>query len=433
MAPKIGKLLVEEGFITRKQLEDALKCQVIFGGRVGTNLVEMGIVKEIDLLRTLSKQLDLPFVTPEQLMSLSPEIINLIPKETAKEFKVIPLGLEKKRLTLAMYDPSDFTVLDAISFSTGYIVVPVVCSELSLLTALDRYYGLKRQTRHIQLKGGAGSRVRPPQIVVTNESTFPVSIDNQPECSPFNGIYGDIEPETGLQPINNTGYFQGSDPLATFFPGEKATLPDPVILRPAPVKKPVEGPKPGWPGKPRQIPLDRDHEYATAAKGHGQPQLSPMEIVLSALAEAGNRDAIAEALVAFLAGEFKRVALFMIKGTDAVGWMGRNLDHSTKGLENSRLSLNETSALKVVVDTRNFYFGHLPDSPGNRKLLAALGGKTQENVLMIPMAMMGRVVAIFYMDGSRAPGKNISHLLKLVEKASMAFEILILKNKILFG
>ena len=46
MGLKLGEVLLNEGLVTRKQLEEALKCQVIFGGRLGTNLVEMGIVDE---------------------------------------------------------------------------------------------------------------------------------------------------------------------------------------------------------------------------------------------------------------------------------------------------------------------------------------------------------------------------------------------------
>ena len=104
--------------------------------------------------------MEMPYATVEQLTSVPPEIIKLIPKEIAEEYKIIPLRLEKKRLTVAMWDPGDLASIDAISFITGYIIIPVVCSELRLLLALEQYYGIKREVRYIQLSGGSGLRSR---------------------------------------------------------------------------------------------------------------------------------------------------------------------------------------------------------------------------------------------------------------------------------
>ena len=49
MRKKLGDLLLKEGVITNAQLEEALKCQVIFGGKLGTNLIEMGAASEQDV------------------------------------------------------------------------------------------------------------------------------------------------------------------------------------------------------------------------------------------------------------------------------------------------------------------------------------------------------------------------------------------------
>ena len=189
MAQKIGELLVSEGLLTRKQLDEALKSQVIFGGRLGTNLVEMGIIEEQDLLRTLSKQLEIPFVSSEQLMAVPAEAIKLIPKEMAEEYKIVPLSLEKKRLTAAMADPSDLAAIDAISFITGYIILPVVCSELRLMLALEQYYGIKREVRYIQLSGGTG---RSSDAAPTGPHGASAAVPVEPEeTSPFESMSGE--------------------------------------------------------------------------------------------------------------------------------------------------------------------------------------------------------------------------------------------------
>jgi hypothetical protein len=67
-------------------------------------------------------------------------------------------------------------------------------------------------------------------------------------------------------------------------------------------------------------------------------------------------------------------------------------------------------------------------------MLAEIGGDAPSSVLLIPMMLMGRVIAIVYLDGGKGPLANrLIDLQKLVGKAAIAFEILILKNKILMA
>jgi len=435
MAHKIGELLVSEGLLTLKQLEEALKSQVIFGGRLGTNLVEMGIVEEQALLRTLSKQLEIPFVSAEQLLAVPPEVIKLIPKEMAEEYKIIPMSLEKKRLTAAMADPSDLSALDAISFITGYIILPVVCSELRLMLALEQYYGIKREIRYIQLSGGSG-RSRGAASTGQQEASAAVPAE-QVEISPFESMSGESPISPPAKPL-------AADPewgdLAEILPTEPNTEPPPEILnigslqasmpaQAAEIVQLVES-QPGL--KPPPLPATEAVRPPAPSPAEGN-KYSSLDSVLAVLAEARDRDAIADALVAHVSRDFERVALFMVKGNVAAGWKGIAGEKSVAGFENFKLPLDEPSALKTVADTKNFYLGPLLDTSGNQRILAALGGGTSETVLLIPLMMMGRVVTIFYVNGGKDPGKNLFELQKLVGKAALAFEILILKNKILLG
>lgn len=440
MAPRIGELLVNDGLLTRKQLEEALKCQVIFGGRLGTNLVEMGIIEELDLLRILGKQLEMPYVSPEQLACVPPEVIKLIPREIAEEYKIIPLSLEKKRLTVAMWDPSDLSAIDAVSFITGYIIIPVVCSELRLLLALEQYYGVKREVRYIQLSGGTGIRSREPAATgrqgggaapIAPQENFPFeNLSGEPIGSAAAGHWGE-EPEPGE--------------VAEILPTEPNTAPPPEIFQfdtqqvHLPLEEPdivdlVEAPPQI---QPPQQPAARASQQPLAPPAAKVPVAaappSSLDAVLAVLAEASDRDAIAEALVAYVGQNFERVALFMVKGKIAAGWKGRLRRKAIPGFENFQLPLDEPSVLKIVADTKNFYLGPILDTPGNSRTLAALGGGAADTALLIPLMMMGRVVAIFYVDGGTELGKNLFDLQKLVGKAALAFEILILKNKILLG
>ena len=89
MARKIGELLVSEGLLTRKQLEEALKCQVIFGGRLGTNLVEMGIIEE-SRITLLASQANLICMVCNGRLGLSHKLaesilVQELPKETTAD------------------------------------------------------------------------------------------------------------------------------------------------------------------------------------------------------------------------------------------------------------------------------------------------------------------------------------------------------------
>jgi len=149
MAIKLGTMLVQEGLISLQQLDEALKYQTIFGGRLGTNLIEMGLAEEEDIARILSDKLRVPFTGSEELLKIPTEVIQLIPRKIAQKYKVVPLRQEKKRLYLAMVDPSDLRAVDEIGFISGYAVHPLVAPEVSLILALEKHYGIDRDVRYV--------------------------------------------------------------------------------------------------------------------------------------------------------------------------------------------------------------------------------------------------------------------------------------------
>jgi hypothetical protein len=437
MGLKLGEMLVMEGTITRKQLDEALKCQVIFGGRLGTNLVEMGYLEEQKLVECLSRQLEVAYASPDQLMSVPAEVINLISKELAGEYKVIPLSLDKKKLTVAIWDPSDLSALDAISFITGYIIKPLVCSELRLLLALEKYYGIKREVRYIQLKGGTGSRGRLDTDV---HGTGSSADDNFPDVSPFKDMMDELPPappegQSQEQSWGDIpGFQQEARSPAKIYPGTTGQPlppedPDVVSLTevlepsPAPVSSPPQPP----PATAKPVP-------PSVSADSVPPPPAPAGNLFTALASAGDRDAIANALADYLGREFARVALFMVKGRIATGWRGVWNGAPIAGFDHFQVPLDEQTLLKLAVDTKNFYLGPLLDTPGNRQIIAGLGGETPDTVLLIPIIMMERVVTVFYVDGDKALlGKRLFELQKIIGKAALAFEILILKNKIMLA
>ena len=144
-------MLQNAGLITRDQFDEALKNRVVYGGKIGTSLIELGYIGEDELARFLSSKLAVPFIAVERLLAIPPQIIELVPRHIAVAYRVIPLHREKTRLYLVMSDPTDLKAIDDISFVTGLIIKPVIAPEVRLVQALGKYYGLEVDQRYQQI------------------------------------------------------------------------------------------------------------------------------------------------------------------------------------------------------------------------------------------------------------------------------------------
>jgi Type II secretion system (T2SS), protein E, N-terminal domain len=430
MAIKLGEMLIEAGKLTRPQLEETLKSQVIFGGRLGTNLIEMGYLEEEDLTQFLSKKLGFPYATPEQLMAVPQEVIKIIPREIAEKYKVIPLSRDKKRLTLAMLDPADLSAIDAISFITGYYIAPMIAPELRLVLALEKYYDIKRDVRYIQIAGSSRGRKSVDKSQPAMESRGVeepdlIDLSLQEAVDDFKPEVGKrVEPSIAVKPVEVEPLALQEPDLIDFSQQQEAEeiYDELEVIEPA--AEPV-----------REEPTRAEPARVEPVKAEPvktEPPRHTIDSVSAELAEARDREEIADVIVAFLGQEFERVALFMVRGANASGWRAVRNKKGIPGIEDLQIPLDGPSVLKVVADGKSLYMGPVPDTPGNAQMLTGIGGGTPSSTLLIPLMMMGRVVTIVYVDGAKEPlSERLTDLQKLVAKAAMAFEILILKNKIL--
>jgi len=149
---KLGEALIKEVLITRQQLEQALMRQVQFGGRIGTNIVELRFLEEEELSKFLARFFRLPAISPEQLNSISEDVINSLSRELVDKYKILPFKKERNRLHTAMLNPKNIKEISDLCFLTGFDIIPYVITELRMVFALEKYYGIKRDIRYISLK-----------------------------------------------------------------------------------------------------------------------------------------------------------------------------------------------------------------------------------------------------------------------------------------
>ncbi|MCL5422239.1 MAG: hypothetical protein M1461_07185 [Nitrospirae bacterium] len=314
---KVGEALVKEGLITRQQLELALQRQVQFGGRIGSNLVEMRILGEDELTKFLSRYFKIPPVLPEMLTSIEQDVLNSLSAEIVDKYNILPFKKERSRMHTAVLNPKDMKEIDELRFITGLDVIPYVITELRLLYALEKYYGIKRALRYISVSDRFNPESKPEEDSIDK---IKVAFANVKETEEIAGI----------------------------------------LIQAA---------------------------YKVAA----------------------------------------RVGVFIIKGKKIKGWKGRGIS-----VDGFAVTEDEFSIFSDVLKRRSHYRGPVLNIKGNEPLIKLLGG-TPQDALLMPIDIRERMVAMFYVDNGNTSvlDANVGFLSKLASLAGLAFEMMVIKKKIM--
>lgn len=372
MALKLGELLLKEKMITPGQLEEALKNQMIYGIRLGSSLVEMGYVGEDDLAQLLSKKLGVPCVGRKELAAVPKELIRDFPQRLVEAHQVVPFKREGNRLSLAMADPTDFKAIEDVGFVTGHIVLPYIAPDVQISRALDKYYRLSRGRVRYQMAAEQHRRTSDAESAKTATVTIPTFT------------------ETGeLLNVTIPAEFDG---FAHLFDEVQADT--------------------------RQVPVD--------VSRYTVDRLS-LDFV-----GARTRDDVANVFIKYLGQEFSAGALFIVRGSRAVGWRAVSGGDMVTGFADLSLMLSKPSVLRDVIESRTFSMGALINTYENRQIIKVLNIRSETSLLVLPVVMLNKVVAVVLVTVDMdTMGRHLAELQKLVRKASLAFEMLIIKNKIL--
>ncbi len=100
-----GKYLARKGIVNPEQLEEATQALVLVGGRLGTNLVELGHLGMDEIDRHLADHLNVPAPSKDWLENLSPAAVAAVPAPLRKRHQILPLALEERTLHMALANP----------------------------------------------------------------------------------------------------------------------------------------------------------------------------------------------------------------------------------------------------------------------------------------------------------------------------------------
>jgi len=137
--PKLGDMLLEANLIDEVQLKIALQEQKQRGTRFGSTLLALHFVDENVLTAFLSRQLDIPCVSLTSL-EIQPRLLEAVPRDLALQCHILPVREENGKLFLAMCDPMDFEIIEAVESHTGWSVSPMVAPQSSILENIERQY-----------------------------------------------------------------------------------------------------------------------------------------------------------------------------------------------------------------------------------------------------------------------------------------------------
>lgn len=136
----LGDILVETNLVTSAQLETVLASQRRTGTPLGEGLIELGYITERQLKQALSLQLRIAFVDLDR-RSIDPGLTALISERYARHHRAIPIAKTDDRIVLAVDDPTDVEVVAEVRSCTGHQIDVVTVTTDALERAFSRLYG----------------------------------------------------------------------------------------------------------------------------------------------------------------------------------------------------------------------------------------------------------------------------------------------------
>jgi hypothetical protein len=333
---KLGTILLRDAIISLGQLEAGLRAQVLYGGKLGTNLVELGFV-DLDTLGTyLGRITGLPVASKDHFENAPAESIAHFERGLAELYMAFPLGADRdtpEALAVAVADPSDQTSLEQLAAQCECPIVPYIAPELRIYFYLEKHFDVERKARFVR----AGTRRELH------------SMDDRRRSQPPHGI--EMPPVVRFEPTRK--------PDAAPAPAEPPKLPE----RPAPHSS-----------------FDEIIDTFEAATTRDQIGRALTEFAVGRF----------DACVVFLLRDANALGwrVYTVGNTS-----------SRADIETLSLPLGGASALQAAHDSRATYRGSAPAAgkPIETKLWKAIGTIVEPGeMLVVPVLVKARVVNLIY-------------------------------------
>ncbi len=175
---RLGDILLSTAMITPNQLNSALSEGSKSGKRLGEVLIEQKLITEMQLIDVLSVQIGVDFLDLTKT-AIPLSLAQVVPKNIAKKYSVVPVKMIGDELYLAMVDPLNFVAIEEVKTATKKRIVPMIATAFATRRAIMTLYGNEGVNRAIDElsqtvtleNGGLGLSDKPNASTLDEEDT----------------------------------------------------------------------------------------------------------------------------------------------------------------------------------------------------------------------------------------------------------------------
>jgi hypothetical protein len=448
--PTLSSLLVQREIATMRAVEDAISRQVLHGGDLPTNLLELGAVSEQQLAWVLGESLGLEAAPAGPLPPPEPVALRMVPGELALRHGIFPLAVEGKTLVVATSEPLTAGVGEDLRFALEAEVRGVAAPLVRIRQALGAYCGIPVDRRFARLlakldgKPDPQPSSRPPAARVARPA--------RSEGPPLGAFGTGVPPAPALAPATRTlvpgldavalipaspelpriGLGPYGDDTATALASAAGASWPAAAIGPTAPSPPPSAPAPAAPSvrqhfvrraPPRSAPAPRPRRRGPFTAAMAEQELE------SATAS----DAVLDAFFDFALQYFEYAALFVLHADEATGRdaAGPGADRPT--VQSLVVPLDVPSTLATARERRAPVVAALDATGLDAELAAELDREASKGapVVVLPVVVRGRAVAALIGDDGAAGVElgAIGELVAFAGRVAVALERLILLRK----
>jgi type IV pilus assembly protein PilB len=170
-------ILLQEGALSAKQADELWARSLESGKSVLHLLHQEGLVDQDHMTRLTARINNIEFINLVADM-VDPMAVQLVSREVARQYHLIPVRIENDALYVAMHSPLNLSVRDQIASKTGYRIIPLAATFEAIKQAINHFFNVQSITRQdivsMRLKGFAGRSEKRYEIKNNNENNSPV-------------------------------------------------------------------------------------------------------------------------------------------------------------------------------------------------------------------------------------------------------------------
>ncbi|HQM08872.1 MAG TPA: hypothetical protein PK140_05710, partial [Polyangiaceae bacterium] len=380
----LSSLLLQRGVATLAEVETALARQSVQGGDLVTNLLEVARVDEAKLIETIADFEGLPAAPTGPLPRPEPDALSVVPITVASKIPMLPQRLHGDCLSVVVAEPIPRSMEQELSFSLGIQFEQSLSCLSRVLQGLAAAYRVPLHRRHAR-------------VVARLDGTD----DPYPSVAPPSPVLSSLVPSR---------------------------------LSHGPAASSEEPSHEPWVRPPVTVQSSAALSRALAANASTKARRGPFELIAAreALESAGTNTEIVAIFFDFAKQFFEYVALFMVRDDLAEG-----LAAAGPGVSRDRIrSIGVPLELPGILSRARDEKAHVLDIPANDGIDAVFRQDLQRpmraRVLVAPLAVRSRVIALLYGDDGRSDVdlNLVGDVLALVPLVSSALETLILQKKL---